>query len=66
MHVRRKSDKVRLVGWINLALTLVTGVFVQNHIAVIVVGGAWVVAVFAVTEIAAWWTDVTTGRIARF
>ncbi len=65
LRLRRKADKVRVAGWINLVITPIVGYFAPDRIAAIVMGCLWVVLVIAVTQIVAWRMDVHANRTIR-
>ena len=63
VHLRRKSDKVRLAGWINVALTAVLVYFCPAKVPAVIIACFWVIAVFAVTQAIAWRMDKKAKRL---
>jgi hypothetical protein len=53
LRVRRKSDKVLLGAWLNLAFTALVCIFATDRIAAIVIGCFWASIVSLVAVIAA-------------
>lgn len=65
LRFRRSADKVRLVGWINAAITLAACFVAEDRIGAFVIGAVWLVVILGVTQIVAWRLDVKANRIVR-
>jgi len=64
MRLRRRADKLRALGWINLLLTVVVSlVHVSDGIQVIAAGAIWAALVMASTHVAAWALDKHAERV---
>ena len=58
MSLRRTADKVRTIGWMNLALTLiVAGFHVAEGLNLLVPAAIWIAAIMAAAYAAAWRID---------
>ena len=66
MRLRRRADKVRAVGWINLFMTIVWSVLhASDGITTFAVGFIWAAAVMAATHVAGWMIDKHAERVVR-
>lgn len=66
MRFRRRADKVRAAGWINLLLTLIfAGVHLPEGFDALAVGFVWAMVVMAVTYGLAWALDRHAERVVR-
>jgi hypothetical protein len=64
MRLRRRADKLRAIGWINLLLTVVLSlVHVSDGIQVLTAGVIWAALVMALTHGAAWALDKRAERV---
>ena len=66
MRLRRRADKVRAVGWVNLLFTAVC-YFVQaaEGAALLALAGLWSAGVMALTYGIAWGIDKHAERVVR-
>lgn len=66
MRFRRRADKVRAAGWINLLVTVVVaGVHLPDGLDALAVGSLWAALVMAVTYCLAWVLDRHAERVVR-
>ena len=66
MRLRRRADKLRAVGWINLLLSiLLCLVYAGEGVHVLVTAAAWGVGVMGLTHGAAWAIDKHADRVVR-
>ena len=66
MRLRRRADKVRAVGWINLLVSIILSVVhASDGLAVLAVAVAWAAAVMAATHAAGWMIDKHADRVVR-
>jgi Na+/H+ antiporter NhaD/arsenite permease-like protein len=66
MRLRRRADKIRVGGWVNLVFTIMACVVhASDGAAVTVLGVAWAAAVMAVTHGAGWMIDRHAERVVR-
>jgi len=66
MRLRRRADKIRAVGWINLVISIiVSGLHASEGLGVFAVAGAWAAAVMGVTHAAGWMIDKHADRVVR-
>ena len=64
MRLRRRADKIRAVGWVNLLLTLVIAItHVSEGIQVLVAGFIWATLIMGLTHGAAWALDRRADRV---
>ena len=64
MKLRRRADKARAVGWINLAITgFVCAAAASEGLAVFVLGGAWAAMVMGIAYGAAHLIDKRADRV---
>ena len=62
-HTRRKADKVRLAGWVNVILTAGLVYIAPDVVAAMVAACVWIVLVFAITQAIAWQLDKKAKRL---
>ena len=65
IYIRRKADKLRIAGWINVPVTAVLIYFCPEIVAAFIAGSLWVLAFFAVTQGIAWHLDKKANRLVR-
>lgn len=66
MRFRRRADKVRAAGWINLLVTLiVAGAHLPEGFDALAAGSGWAALVMAVTYGLAWVLDRHAERVVR-
>ena len=66
MRLRRRADKLRAVGWINLVITVIVSVLhASEGLAVLALACAWAAIVMGVTHGAAWMIDKHADRVVR-
>ena len=65
IHIRRKADKLRIAGWINLPATAVAVYFCPATVPAFIAASVWVLAFFAVTHGLAWHMDKKANRLVR-
>ena len=66
MRFRRRADKVRAAGWINLLVTvIVAGVHLPEGFDVLAVASIWAALVMALTHGFAWALDRHAERVVR-
>lgn len=66
MRLKRRADRVRMVGWVNFGITvLVAAVETSEGWVVLAVSGAWVAVVLALTHGMAWLIDRHADSIVR-
>lgn len=66
MRLRRRADKVRAVGWVNLLLAVVWSVIhASDGMAVLGFGVAWAAVILALTHAIAWMVDKHADRVVR-
>ena len=66
MRLRRRADKIRAVGWVNLLFTILFSVvYASDGAAVLAVAVAWGAAVMAITHGAGWAIDRHAERVVR-
>jgi hypothetical protein len=54
MKLRRTADQVRMIGWMNLALTLtVAGFYVSEGLSLLLPAGVWIAVIMALAYAAA-------------
>jgi hypothetical protein len=64
MRLRRRADKLRALGWINLLLTVVVSlVHISDGVQVIAAGVIWAALIIASTHGAAWALDKRAERV---
>jgi hypothetical protein len=64
-HTRRKTDKVRLVGWTNVPVTAVLVYMATDVIPAMFAACVWIILVFAVTQAFAWHLDKKAERMVQ-
>lgn len=66
MRFRRRADKVRAAGWINLLVTLIfAGVHLPRGFDALLLGAIWAALVMGVTHGFAWVLDRHAERVVR-
>lgn len=65
LFVRRKSDKLRVAGWINVPVTGVLAYFCPATVPALIAACFWVLGFFAVTQVIAWRMDKKANRLVR-
>ena len=66
MRFRRRADKVRAAGWINLLLTLIfAGIHLPEGLDALAAGSVWAAVVMGVTYGLAWVLDRHAERVVR-
>jgi hypothetical protein len=65
IYIRRKADKLRIAGWINVPVTGVVAYFCPETVAAIIAGSLWVLAFFGVTHGIAWQMDKKANRLRQ-
>ncbi len=64
MKYRRTAENVRLVGWANLALTVVVSMInMSDGLGVYALGSVWAATVMVVTHALAWAIDRHAERV---
>jgi hypothetical protein len=64
MKFRRAAENVRLVGWANLAVTIVVSmVSMSDGMEVYALGGVWATGVMVVTHAVGWAIDRHAERV---
>jgi len=62
-HVRRKADKVRIAGWINVPVSGVLAYFSPHTIPAIIGACFWILLFFGITQTIAWRLDKEANRL---
>ena len=66
MRLRRRADKVRMVGWVNLFLSIAWSVLhAADGFSVVAVAGVWAATIMALTYGIAWFIDRHADRVVR-
>jgi hypothetical protein len=65
IYIRRKADKLRIAGWINVPVTAVAVYFYPDTVPAFLAGCVWVLVFFAVTQGIAWHLDKKANRLVR-
>lgn len=65
IHIRRKADKLRIAGWINVPVTAVAVYFYPDTVPAFIAGSVWVLVFFGVTHGMAWYMDKKANRGVR-
>ena len=66
MRLRRRADKVRAVGWINLLIAIILSVVhASDGFGVVALAMAWAAGVMALTHGAGWMIDKRADRVVR-
>ena len=65
IYIRRKADKLRIAGWINVPLTAVLVYLYPDTVPAFIAGSTWVLVFFAVTHGTAWYMDKKANRLVR-
>ena len=64
MRLRRRADKVRAVGWVNLFFAVIwSAIHGSDGIAVLALAGVWAAAILALTYGIAWIIDKRADRV---
>lgn len=66
MRFRRRADKVRAAGWINLLVTLIfAGAHLSDGLHALTAGAVWASLVMGITYGFAWMLDRHAERVVR-
>jgi hypothetical protein len=64
MKLRRRADQIRMLGWLNFAITLIfTGFHITEGVEVLLAALVWVTCVMALSYAAAWRIDRRAERV---
>ena len=57
VDAKRKAEKIRLLGWLNVGLSAVVVSMSPSIVPALIGACFWIIAIFAVTQTAAWRLD---------
>lgn len=57
MHIKRKSDTVRVIGWANIGVSLAAVYLAPSMVTALIGACFWIIAVLGVTQAVAWRMD---------
>jgi len=63
LHWRRKADKLRLVGWINVLASGGVVYLSSERLPALIVACFWIIGVFIATQVIAWRMDQKADRL---